>query len=229
MGVLVRGLVRTVVLEQQPVVLPRLEFILAWTASRTGMCPRRDVAGVQNGWRRLPWGEGGTDVHSHGWLPAEPTTSLFFAGSAGRPPMMTDMPFPPSIEEILEEFEDMEDWEERYEYLIELGRELPKLDDSCMCEDNLVHGCMSTVWLVVEPTDTGALHVRADSDSLIVKGLIVVLLAAFDQKAPQAMLDVDAESLFDRLGLSQHLSANRRNGLFSMVQRVRKLAVEHAA
>lgn len=143
--------------------------------------------------------------------------------------MMTDMQFPPSIDEILLEFDDMEDWEERYEYLIELGRELPPLDDASMCEANLVHGCMSTVWLVVEPTETTALHVRADSDSLIVKGLIVVLLAAFDQKSPQAMLELDAESLFDRLGLSQHLSANRRNGLFSMVQRVRKLAVEHAA
>ena len=70
---------------------------------------------------------------------------------------------------------------------------------------------------------------RADSDSLIVKGLIVVLLSAYDQKSSQDMLEVDAESLFEKLGLSQHLSANRRNGLFSMVQRVRALAVQHAA
>ena len=143
--------------------------------------------------------------------------------------MMIEMNFPPSVDEILEEFSEMEDWEERYEYLIELGRELPSLEAALMCDANLVHGCMSTVWLVVETMDRDTLHVRADSDSLIVKGLIVVLLSAYDQKSSQDMLEVDAESLFEKLGLSQHLSANRRNGLFSMVQRVRALAVQHAA
>ena len=143
--------------------------------------------------------------------------------------MMTKMSFPPSVDEILEEFSEMEDWEERYEYLIELGRELPRLEAGLMCEANLVHGCKSTVLLVIETVDRGTLEVRADSDSLIVKGLIVVLLSAYDQKSSQDMLEVDAESLFEKLGLSQHLSANRRNGLFSKVQRVRALAVQHAA
>ena len=152
-----------------------------------------------------------------------------FIAAFGPIAMMTEMNFPPSVDEILEEFSEMEDWEERYEYLIELGRELPSLEAALMCDANLVHGCMSTVWLVIETMERDALRVRADSDSLIVKGLIVVLLSAYDQKSSQDMLEVDAESLFEKLGLSQHLSANRRNGLFSMVQRVRALAVQHAA
>ena len=143
--------------------------------------------------------------------------------------MPTGSKFPPSLDEITEEFDELEDWEERYEFLIDLGRELPALEPELMCEQNLVHGCMSTVWLVVEPAPGEVLQVRADSDSLIVKGLIVVLLAAFNLRKPEEIIQFDAEQLFDRLGLSQHLSANRRNGLFAMVQRARHLAAQMAA
>ena len=141
--------------------------------------------------------------------------------------------FPPSLDEIIEEFEEMEDWEERYEYLVDLGRELPALEDELKSTDNLVHGCMSTVWLVMrpapEPSDEQTVEIVADSDSLIVKGLIVVLLSALSGKPARDVVTFDTDALFETLGLSQHLSANRKNGLFAMVQRARGLAASYAS
>lgn len=144
-----------------------------------------------------------------------------------QPTMTTD--FPPDTNELLEAFEEMLDWEERYEYLLDLGRELPTLDPDLQQEENKVSGCMSTVWLVLEePAGDPAeapLSLRADSDSLIVKGLIVVLMALYQGKTPAAAIEVDPEAFLSKLGLNQHLSPNRRNGLYSMIGRVRELCV----
>lgn len=132
--------------------------------------------------------------------------------------------FPPTIDELVEEFDELEDWDERYDLIIDLGRELPEFPSDDRTESNLVSGCMSTVWLAAEVTDSGNFQIRADSDSIIVKGLIVILLAHYDGKTPTRILESDAIELFERLGLNQHLSPQRRNGLFSMVKRLKQLA-----
>lgn len=139
--------------------------------------------------------------------------------------------FPPTVDELLEEFAELQDWDERYDFIVDLGRELPPFPAEQQTEQNVVSGCMSTVWLVVEPDgdDPSRLRVRADSDSIIVKGLIVILLACFDRKTPEEILKSDAQEVFAQFGLDQHLSPQRRNGLFSMVKRLKQLAAEAVA
>lgn len=140
-------------------------------------------------------------------------------------------PFPPSPEELLETFDLLFDWEEKYEYLIELGKKLPDLPAEHREEANRVHGCMSTVWLVSEFDDATPpqIHLEADSDSLIVRGLIAVLLGYYDGKNCEEILQSDPNELFARLGFEQSLSANRRNGLASMIQRIKSDALAAAA
>ena len=129
------------------------------------------------------------------------------------------------IETLAEHFELLDDWEARYGYLIDLGKQLPPIDDAERTEANKVRGCMSQVWLVEEPVGAdGRHHFRGDSDAIIVKGLIAVLLAAYDGKTADEIAAVDIESDFKRLGLESHLSMNRRNGFFSMVERIQALA-----
>ena len=142
--------------------------------------------------------------------------------------------FPPSQAELLETFEELDDWEDRYEFILDIGRELPAMESEIKTEANTVHGCMSTVWLALEgvENDKGAgpiINIIADSDSMIVKGLIVLLLSLYNGKTPQQAIAEDPQDFFKRLGLNQHLSPNRRNGLFSMVGRVRELCVELAS
>jgi cysteine desulfuration protein SufE len=139
--------------------------------------------------------------------------------------------FPPTVDELIEEFDELEDWDERYDLIIDFGRELPPLDPSERTADNLVEECMSTVWLSTRLIDqeNRIVEVKADSDSIIVKGLIVILLAHYSGKSAKEILDSDAIALFARLGLNQHLSPQRRNGLFAMVKRLKQLAVEYAA
>lgn len=137
--------------------------------------------------------------------------------------------FPPELDELLETFADLEEWEERYEYLIELGRELPKIDPKFQTQEYIVHGCMSSVWLDTSMNEQRQIEIIADSDSIIVKGLIVVLLSAFSKKTPKEIVDFDVEQLFHEIGLDQHLSPNRRNGLFAMVKRIRAETVAHEA
>ncbi len=139
--------------------------------------------------------------------------------------------FPPSVDDLIEEFKELEDWDDRYDLIIDLGRELPGLRPEDQSKSNLVHGCMSTVWLaaeVVEP-EKQIIEIRADSDSIIVKGLIVILIAHYSGKSATEILESDAIPLFDRLGLNQHLSPQRRNGLFSMVKRLKQLAAVYAS
>ena len=136
--------------------------------------------------------------------------------------------FPPTVDELIEEFQELEDWDERYDLIIDLGRELPELPDEMQTEENVVQGCMSMVWLQTEILDTEQkiIEIRADSDSIIVKGLIVILLAHYNGKTASEILDSDAIELFEKLGLNQHLSPQRRNGLYSMVKRLKQLASE---
>ncbi len=145
---------------------------------------------------------------------------------------MSASTFPPPIQELLDEFTEIEDWSERYDYLIDLGKQLPALTVDLQTPVHLVKGCMSTVWLVTRVKESGlhsAIEIQADSDSLIVKGLIVVLLALFQNRTPEEILKQNEDEVFGQLGLNQHLSPQRRNGLFAMVKRLKQLALEHAA
>ncbi|HEY8617132.1 SufE family protein [Phenylobacterium sp.] len=132
----------------------------------------------------------------------------------------------PSIDQYLndlsDEFEVLGDWEERYRYVIELGRELAPLTDAERSEANKVRGCASQVWLVTEPQADGTLRFRGDSDAHIVRGLIAVVLRLFSGRAPDEILGFDTKAAFDRLGLSNALSSQRSNGLASMVARIRR-------
>lgn len=137
---------------------------------------------------------------------------------------------PLTIEELLETFADLGEWDERYHYLIDLGRELPDMDESLKNDRTKVDGCMSQVWMVanVEPTVPPTLRIVADSDSVIVRGLIAVLLAMFSGHTPDEIRAMDPEGVFEQLGLKQHLSGQRRNGLYAMVQRIKTLAAANA-
>ncbi|MBC8356490.1 MAG: SufE family protein [Planctomycetes bacterium] len=135
-----------------------------------------------------------------------------------------------TIDELYEEFEDLGDWDERCDYLIDLGFNLPQLPDEAKIDPNMVHGCQSNVWLVAEmkPTEPPTLEFIANSDAIIVNGLIAVLTALFSHQTPERILMIEPQEVFARLGLERHLSPQRRNGLYSMVDRVRQLAVEAA-
>lgn len=118
-------------------------------------------------------------------------------------------------------------WEERYKYIIELGKELDALEDQHRTEQNLIRGCQSQVWLI-HSLEQGKLHIGADSDAFIVKGLLGVVLAAYNGKTPADVLAFDIESYFEQLNLVQHLSATRGNGLKSMVKRIQDIAAATA-
>ena len=129
-----------------------------------------------------------------------------------------------SIDELVENFELLGDWESRFGYLIDLGKELPPMESTDQCEANRVHGCQAQVWLKLVPEADGRIHIIADSDAFIVKGLISVLLAVYSGKTAGEILSIDGEAELARLDLASHLSPTRKNGLFAMVQRVRELA-----
>jgi cysteine desulfuration protein SufE len=137
------------------------------------------------------------------------------------------------VEELIDNFSFLDDWEDRFRYLIDLGRKLPPMDEALKTEETKVRGCTSQVWIVDEVKSgegSGAqtLHFVADSDAHIVKGLIAVLMEIYDGRTPQEILAVDIRDAVGRLGFQQHLSPNRANGLFSMVERIRALAVQEA-
>ena len=127
-----------------------------------------------------------------------------------------------SIEDLVENYSYLEEWEDKYRYLIELGEGLSPLPDSFKTDAYKVEGCMSQVWLV--PTfENGHYFFKADSDALIVKGLIALILAADDGKTKEEIANVAIEGLFQKLGLNAHLSPTRRNGFFSMVTKIKNL------
>lgn len=128
-----------------------------------------------------------------------------------------------SSDDIIDTLSFFDSWEDRYKYIIDLGRELPPLDDSQRTEQNIVRGCQSQVWLSSR-AEGGKLYFDADSDAFIVKGLLAVVLAAYNGKTPEAILDFDIEAYFTRLNLLKHLSVTRGNGLRAMVKRIRDTA-----
>ena len=134
-----------------------------------------------------------------------------------------------TIEELIENFEFLGDWEERFAYLIELGKKLPPLDEIEMTDEHRVHGCQASVWLRMLPQTDGTFDIHADSDAFIVKGLIAVLLLIYSDKNAEQILDTDSTATFAQLGLDKHLSPPRRNGLHSMVSRVKALAGDSIA
>ncbi len=136
------------------------------------------------------------------------------------------MPTPPPLDEILETFDMLEDWEDRFEYLLDLGKRLPELPEPERTEASRVHGCQAQVWLVLEAGGDGRVHIRAASDAHIVNGLLTIVLAIFEGKLPGEVLATDAEAVFHTLGLDEHLSGTRRNGLAAVIARVRALAHE---
>jgi cysteine desulfuration protein SufE len=131
-----------------------------------------------------------------------------------------------TLEDIAETFDLLGDWEERYAYLIELGRKLPPLAESERTEATKVRGCMSQVWLVGGLEASGTMQFNGDSDSTLVKGLIALLLAMVNGATPAAIRAMDIAGTFKQLGLESHITVNRRNGFFSMVERIRALAAQ---
>lgn len=132
-----------------------------------------------------------------------------------------------TLEELAESFSLFGDWEERYRYLIDLGGRLPPMPDELKVEEHLVRGCTSKVWLVSSIQD-GVFHFMADSNAQIVKGLVYLLMVAYQDKPLSFIASYNVEAAFERLGLHQHLSPNRRNGFFAMVDKIRKLAAAAA-
>jgi cysteine desulfuration protein SufE len=125
------------------------------------------------------------------------------------------------LAELAAEFEVLGDWEERYRYVIDLGKDLAPLTDAERSDANKVRGCASQVWLVTEPQADGTLKFRGDSDAHIVRGLIAIVLRLFSGRKPAEILAFDAPAAFETLGLKGALSQQRSNGLASMVGRIR--------
>ena len=136
-----------------------------------------------------------------------------------------------TVDELAETFEFLGDWEERYRYLIELGRKLPPMPEEEHDDAHKVRGCMSQVWLTaeVQPGPPKILNFRGDSDAHIVKGLIAVLLELTSGRTPQEIVALDIGTAFERLGLESNISMNRRNGFYAMVERIKQMAAQEAA
>ncbi len=139
-----------------------------------------------------------------------------------------------TIETIRADFALLDEWEDRYRYLIELGRGLPPLPEALRTDTNKVRGCVSQVWLASAVKRNGAgsaavLEFQGDSDAHIVRGLVAVLFALVQGKTPEEVLRADAKGLFAELGLVEHLTPQRSNGFFSMVERIRTDARAAAA
>lgn len=130
-------------------------------------------------------------------------------------------------EDLAETFEMFDSWEDRYSFLIDLGRQLPPMNEANKTDESRVQGCQSQVWMVAkaQPAQSQPLiEFEADSDSAIVKGLIAILHRVYSGQPVEKILSFDIQKFLERLDLEQHLSMNRRNGLFSMIQRIKTLA-----
>ena len=133
-----------------------------------------------------------------------------------------------TLDAIREDFAFLDEWEDRYRYVIELGRELPEFPEAARTEANKVRGCVSQVW-IEDGLEAGRLWLRGDSDSVLVKGLVAIATALYAGKTPQEALGVDAQGVFRELGLESHLTPQRSNGVRSMIDRIRKDAAALAA
>jgi cysteine desulfuration protein SufE len=136
------------------------------------------------------------------------------------------------LSEIRDDFALLDDWEDRYRYVIELGRQLPELPEAMRTEANKVRGCASQVWIATRIDDDNGvrrLHFVGDSDAHIVRGLIAILFALYQDATPDDILKLDPQSVFTEFGLAEHLTQQRSNGLASMVARIRADATAAAA
>lgn len=128
-------------------------------------------------------------------------------------------------DEIVDEFSMFEDWMQRYEYMIDLGKSLPLIDKQFKTEDYIIKGCQSKVWVHADMQE-GKIAFTADSDAIITKGIIAILIRAFSGQPPQAILDADT-TFIDEIGLKEHLSPTRANGLVSMIKQIKLYAVAY--
>lgn len=123
-------------------------------------------------------------------------------------------------DEVVENFSLFDDWEERYRYLIDLGRTLPAMDEALKTDENLVRGCTSRVWLVAKE-ENGKLVFQADSDAHIVRGLVALLYHVYQNQDIAKISTIDIEAIFKKIGLDQNLSPNRRSGFYAMVEKIK--------
>ncbi len=130
-------------------------------------------------------------------------------------------------EEIVDEFSMFEDWMERYEYIIDLGKSIPLIDEQYQTEDNIIKGCQSKVWLHAEENN-GKIEFTANSDAILTKGIIALLLRVFSEQTPENILNADT-SFIDEIGLKEHLSLTRANGLVSMIKQLKMYALAYQA
>ena len=135
-----------------------------------------------------------------------------------------------TMEDVFEAFELLDDWEDRYAFIIDLGKQLPPFPESERNEQNYVHGCQSQVWLIHYYDEaSGKLFLLIDSDAIIVRGLAAIILAALNNHEPRELLSIDIDELFERLDLFRHISPTRGNGLRSMISKIRDIAVKETA
>lgn len=128
-----------------------------------------------------------------------------------------------TLKELAENFALFGEWEERYRYLIDLGRKIPPMEEAGKTDENLVRGCTSRVWLDADIKD-GIFHFQADSDAHIVRGLLALLFAAYQDVRVEEISKIDIEAVFKEIGMDQHLSPNRRSGFYAMVERIRRFS-----
>lgn len=128
-------------------------------------------------------------------------------------------------EEIIDEFSMFEDWMQRYEYMIELGKSLPLIAEAFKTDDHIIKGCQSRVWVHAE-LEEEKLVFTADSDAIITKGIIAILIRVFSHQKPQDIIDADTDFI-DEIGLKEHLSPTRANGLVSMIKQIKLYAVAY--
>ena len=131
-------------------------------------------------------------------------------------------------EEIIDEFALFDDWMQRYEYMIELGKSLPLIDEQYKTDEHIIKGCQSRVWVHAEMTDDNRVSFTADSDAIITKGIIAILIRVFSDQKPKDILDADT-SFIDEIGLKEHLSPTRANGLVSMLKQLKMYALAYCA
>ena len=129
-------------------------------------------------------------------------------------------------ENLIEDFSFFEDWTQKYEYMIELSKSLDKMDSSLKNDNNLIKGCQSKVWLNAE-LKNGKINFQADSEAIITKGIIAILLMVFNNKKPDQIIKSDV-SFIEKIGLKEHLSPNRANGLYSMIKQIKFYAIAYS-
>lgn len=127
--------------------------------------------------------------------------------------------------DIIEEFSMFDDWEERYQYMIDLGKTLPLIDERYKTEEHIIKGCQSKVWVHAEMKD-GKVEFTADSDAIITKGIIAILIRVFSNQSPKAIIEANTDFI-DKIGLKEHLSPTRANGLVSMIKQLKMYAIAY--